>query len=50
LNAADVGGPSERAEYEGATKIIEHYLGIRQSKLSRFVHKLYVDVRNLPPG
>jgi hypothetical protein len=48
LNATDVNGPSQQAEYEGATKIIEHYLGIRQSKLSRYVHKLYVDVRDLP--
>ena len=48
LNASDVGGPSERAEFEGATKVIEHFLGVRQSKLTRFVHKLYVDVRDLP--
>jgi hypothetical protein len=41
-------GTSQQAEYEGATKVIEHYLGIRQSKLSRYVHKLYVDVRDLP--
>jgi hypothetical protein len=48
LNATDVDGSSQQAEYEGATKIIEHYLGIRQSKLSQSVHKLYVDVRDLP--
>ena len=29
-------------------KVIEHYLGVRQSKVSRFVHKLYIDVRDLP--
>jgi hypothetical protein len=28
----DTDGPSPQAEYEGATKVIEHYLGIRQSK------------------
>jgi hypothetical protein len=50
LNAVDVGGPSERAEYEGATKVIEHYLGVGRSKLSRYVHKVYVDVRDLPPA
>lgn len=43
-----VDGPFQQAEYEGATKVIERYLGIRQSKLSRYVHKLYVDVRDLP--
>ena len=48
LNATDVNGPSERAEYEGATKVIEHYLGVRRSKLSRYIHKVYVDVRDLP--
>lgn len=48
LNATDVKGPSERAEYEGATKVIEHYLGIRNTKLSRYIHKVYVDVRDLP--
>jgi hypothetical protein len=47
LNAVDVNGPSERAEYEGATKVIEHYLGIRNSRLSRYVHKLFIDVRDL---
>jgi hypothetical protein len=48
LNATDVGGPSERAEYEGATKVIEHHLGVRQSELTRYIHKLYVDVRDPP--
>ncbi len=47
LNAKDVRGPSDRAEYEGATKVIEHCLGIRRTRLSAFVHKLYVDVRDL---
>ena len=47
LNATDVGGPSRREEYEGATKVIEHYLGIRRTRLSPFVHKLYVDVAGL---
>ena len=48
LNATDVKWPFERAEYEGATKVIEHYLGVRRSKLSRYIHKIYVDVRDLP--
>lgn len=49
LHASDVNGPTERAEYEGAIKVIEHYLGLRQSKLSRYVHKLFIDVRDLTP-
>lgn len=47
LNAADVNGPSEQAEYEGAIHVIEHYLGVRRTKLSRYIHKLFVDVRSL---
>lgn len=47
LNATDVNGPSERAEYDGAIHVIEHYLGVRRSKLSRYIHKLFVDVRSL---
>lgn len=47
INATDVKGPSEQAEYEGASKIIEHYLGIRNCKISRYIHKLYVNVNEL---
>ncbi|HEX8831409.1 MAG TPA: hypothetical protein VF705_09605, partial [Longimicrobium sp.] len=47
LNAADVNGPTERAEYMGAIKVIEHYLGVRNSRISRYVHKLFVDVNAL---
>ena len=48
LNAADVKGPSDRAEYERASAEIESRLGVRQTTLSRYVHKVYVDVRDLP--
>lgn len=51
LNAPDVGGvsggPSTKDEYIGATKVIEHYLGIRNSKISRYIHKIFVDVNEL---
>lgn len=47
LNAEDVGGPSDVAEYRGAIHVIEHYLGLRRHRLSRFVHKVFVDVRDL---
>lgn len=47
LNATDVRGPCERAEYDGATRVIEHYLGVRRSKLSRYIHRVFVDVRPL---
>ena len=51
LNAPDVGGPlggpATKDEYIGATKVIEHYLGVRNSKISRYIHKLFVDVNQL---
>lgn len=47
LHATDVSGPTERAEYEGALKVIDHYLGVRPSRLTRFLHKLFIDVRDL---
>lgn len=47
LNADDVGGPSEVAKYRGAINVIEHYLGMRRHRLSKFVHKVFVDVRGL---
>jgi hypothetical protein len=47
LNAEDVGGPAAREAYEGASQVIEHYLGVRQSKISRYVHKVFVDVKDL---
>lgn len=47
LNAADVHGPSNRAAYEGATTIIERCLGVHGSGLLKYVHKVYVDVRDL---
>jgi hypothetical protein len=50
LNAEDVGGPSERAEWTGAIKVVEGYLGLGRHRLSRYVHKLFVDVRDLSAG
>lgn len=47
LNDEKVKGPKVPEAYEGATHVIEHYLGIRQSKISRFVHKIYVEVNEL---
>lgn len=47
LNARDVSGPSEVAEWVGAIKVVEGYLGLGQHRLSRYIHKLFVDVRPL---
>jgi hypothetical protein len=48
LNAADVNGPSERAEWIGAIKVVEGYLGLGAHRLSRYIHKVFVDVADLP--
>ena len=48
--APDVPVPADRSAYEGATAIIERCLGVQGSKLLRYVHKVYVDVRDLPGG
>jgi hypothetical protein len=47
LNAEEMGGPSEVAEYRGAIRVIEQYLGLGRHRLGRFVHKVFVDVREL---
>ena len=47
LNATDVHGPSERAEYEGAIKLIDGYLGLHRNRLTPYMHNLFVDVRDL---
>lgn len=47
LNADDVGGPATTEEWMGAIKVVETYLGIGTHRLSRFVHKLFVDVNEL---
>lgn len=50
LNATDVNGPSDRAEWIGAIKVVEGYLGLGRHRLSRYVHKIFVDVADLPPA
>jgi hypothetical protein len=48
LNANDVNGPSERGEWIGAIKVVEGYLGLGRHRLSRYIHKVFVDVADLP--
>ncbi|HET7459915.1 MAG TPA: hypothetical protein VFJ82_01655 [Longimicrobium sp.] len=47
VNARDVGGPSEVAEWMGAIKVVEGYLGLGRHRLGKYIHKLFVDVRAL---
>lgn len=47
VNAADVRGPSERAEWEGAIKLVEGYLGLGRHRMAKYVHKIFLDVAPL---
>jgi hypothetical protein len=48
LNASDVSGPSTRDEWNGAIRLMEGYLGLARHRLSRYIHKVFVDVRQIP--
>jgi hypothetical protein len=47
LNAGDVFGSATKEEWLGAIRLVEGYLGVHKHKLSRFVHKLFLDVSEL---
>lgn len=49
LNATDVKGPTTEAEWRGATTVVESYLGLGRHRLSRYVHKIFIDVNDLLP-
>jgi hypothetical protein len=48
LNARDVRGPAAEAEWRGAIKVVEGYLGLGRHRLNRYIHKVFVDVDALP--
>lgn len=44
-------GPETIEEWRGAVRVIETFLGVGHTKLSPFIHHVYLDVQNLvPPG
>jgi len=47
VGATDVTGPTSRAEWEGAIKVTEAYLGLGRHKLSSYVHHAFVNVSAL---
>jgi hypothetical protein len=47
LNATDVGGPSDPVEWRGALKVVECYLGIGRTRISKYIHKVFVDATPL---
>jgi len=48
INAADVDGPATVDEWKGAITLVESYLRLRRHRLSRYVHKLFIDARDVP--
>lgn len=46
----EMGGPATAQEWQGATAIVEAYLGIGRAKLRRYIHHLCIDVAALPGG
>jgi exonuclease III len=49
VNATDVAGPSSREEWMGALRLVESILGVGSHRLSRYMHKVFVDVSGLRP-
>ena len=49
VNAADVGGATTEAEWQGVIRVVECYLGVGRHKLGKYVHKIFVDVAELVP-
>jgi len=47
VNDKDIGGPATELEWEGAIKLLESFLGVRSHKLSKYVHHVFIDVKEL---
>jgi len=43
----EIGGPGTRLEWQGAIKLLESFLGLREHKLSQYVLHVFVDVNEL---
>jgi len=43
----EIGGPETKEEWEGATKLMEVYLGVKRHKLSKYVGDIFIDVREV---
>ena len=46
----DMSGPATAQEWQGATAVVEAYLGIRRARLCGHIHHLCIDVAALPGG
>ena len=47
VNALDVNGPNNPAEWQGAIKVVECYLGLGRTRLTKYMHKVFVDATPL---
>jgi hypothetical protein len=49
INATDVGGPSNADEWKGAIKVVKAYLGLGRTRMSKYMHDVFIDVTPLVP-
>jgi hypothetical protein len=47
LNAADVGGPTDVREWQGAIQVVNSYLRLGRTRMSKYTHDVFVDVQPL---
>lgn len=47
LNDHDMGGPTTEAEWQGAIKLVEAFLGLRRHRLSDHILRVFIDVDEL---
>lgn len=47
VGATEVKGPATREEWKGAIRVAEGYLGLERHQLSKYVHHVFVNVRDL---
>lgn len=50
INATDVAGPADPAEWHGALQLLRSALGLDQHRLKMFVHEIVLDAATLPPS
>lgn len=47
-NAPDVASPPNADHWKGAINVVECYLGLGRHRLSKYIHKLFIDASSLP--
>jgi hypothetical protein len=47
INATDVGGPTSVDEWKGAIKVVKAYLGLGRTRMSKYMHDVFIDAAPL---